>query len=100
MEGHQLVFHRANTERVTGWQATREMIRQATLERPERPGMWVFNVCREWLRTVPGLVRHPTNQDDVDTTAEDHAADETRYAAMTIVGRENVASRVRTRIGG
>ena len=46
----------------------------------ERPGIFVVGpYCPEWLRTVLSLPRDPDDMDDVDTEAEDHAGDETRY---------------------
>jgi hypothetical protein len=45
----------------------------------EEPGLFVFEHCRQWLRTVPTLPRDEKKPDDVDTDAEDHAGDMTRY---------------------
>ncbi len=42
----------------------------------------VFNTCAHWLRTVPELHGDPTNPEDVDSDAEDHAWDATRYGVM------------------
>jgi terminase large subunit-like protein len=53
---------------------------QASRQWPlEEPGFYVFNGCRQWLRTVPVVPRDPKNQDDVDTDSEDHMYDCTRY---------------------
>jgi len=46
----------------------------------EEKGIFVMDVCLDWLRTVPTLPRDPRNLDDADTDAEDHCYDETRYA--------------------
>ena len=43
----------------------------------EDPGLFVFNTCTDWLRTVPTIPRDQKKSDDVDTEAEDHCADET-----------------------
>jgi len=40
----------------------------------------VFNTCTHWLRTVPALMPDPHNWEDVDTSMEDHAWDETMYS--------------------
>lgn len=71
--------------RVAGWTEMRQMIRDARAERPglprERPGLFVVGEnCPQFLRTVLGLPRDELKPDDVDTDAEDHIADETRYA--------------------
>lgn len=49
----------------------------------EQPGFFCFSTCTHWLRTVPSLPRDQKNLDDVDTKAEDHAGDETRYRVQT-----------------
>ena len=36
------------------------------------------------MRTMPALPRSSKNPEDLDTTAEDHAADELRYAMMHV----------------
>ena len=48
-------------------------------ERDERPGLFVFDHCRNFIRTVPMLPCSPKNPDDVDTDAEDHAWDSAAY---------------------
>lgn len=48
--------------------------------RPEKPDLWVFNTCVNFLRTVPTLQRDDNRPDDVDTDQEDHSADACRYA--------------------
>lgn len=45
----------------------------------EKPGMFVFDKCAAFIETVPVLPRDEKNMDDVNTDAEDHVADETRY---------------------
>lgn len=65
--------------RVSGWQKMREMLKAAKEGDREKPGLYVFNRCRQFLRTVPTLPRDEKKPDDVDTDAEDHAADAVRY---------------------
>ena len=43
----------------------------------------VFETCRDFIRTVPVLQHDPARPEDLDTNAEDHVADETRYACMS-----------------
>ena len=45
----------------------------------ERPGLFIFEQCKWFIETVPVLPRDEKNMDDVNTDAEDHIADETRY---------------------
>jgi hypothetical protein len=48
----------------------------------DKPGLLVFETCRDFIRTVPPIPRDPKDPDDIDTDAEDHAADETRYRVL------------------
>lgn len=48
------------------------------------PMLFTFSTCTDgFLRTIPDLVLDEHNPEDVDTTQEDHAYDETRYACMS-----------------
>lgn len=47
-----------------------------------RPGMYVFNTCKDFLRTVPVLPYDQNKVEDVDTKAEDHIYDCVRYFLM------------------
>ena len=81
--GHNLIMSPADNNRIGGWQKMRDMLENARADRPEKPGLWVFETCHHWLRTVPVMQRSDTDFDDVDTTQEDHPADDTRYVCMT-----------------
>ncbi len=69
--------------RVRGWEVMRRRLGASMKAPMEEPGLFIFETCRDWLRTVPTLTRDDKNPDDVDTEAEDHAADETRYRILT-----------------
>lgn len=61
-----------------------EKLRQylaASLSYPrlEDPGIFIFDTCKDFIRTVPVLLRDSKVPDDVDSKQEDHAYDETRY---------------------
>jgi hypothetical protein len=49
----------------------------------ENPGLWVFDNCLDFIRTVPTLQADKKKGDDVDSEGEDHIGDEARYALMT-----------------
>jgi len=80
----KLPFRAADNERIPGWQSVIRLLAESAKEAPEQPGLWIFNTCKEWLRTVPVLMRDSNNVEDIDTTAEDHIADETRYVCQTV----------------
>lgn len=69
--------------RKQGWEQVRKMLAAVLPEKPglprEEPGLFVTSECVHFLRTVPSLPRDQEDLDDVDTEAEDHVADETRY---------------------
>ena len=66
--------------RKLGWEAMRTRLKALDTEGPrEEPAIFVFDTCEHWLRTVPTLPRSDKDPDDVDTDAEDHIGDETRY---------------------
>ncbi|HEX7048643.1 MAG TPA: terminase family protein [Longimicrobiales bacterium] len=68
--------------RKLGWEAMRRMLRAAIDRDPDQPHLYVLETCRQFIRTVPVLPRSERDPDDVDTDAEDHVADETRYRIM------------------
>lgn len=47
------------------------------------PMLYVFNTCKDFIRTVPALVYDEHKVEDVDTDGEDHIYDETRYFCMS-----------------
>lgn len=79
-----LPFRPADNERIPGWQRVLSMMAESAKEEPEYPGLWVFDTCREWIRTVPTLMRDEKDVEDIDTNSEDHLADETRYVCQTV----------------
>lgn len=48
-----------------------------------RPMLYVFATCKDFIRTVPVLQHDQTRAEDLDTDAEDHAADDGRYACLS-----------------
>ena len=49
----------------------------------QRPMVYIFSTCTDFIRTVPTLQHDKSRPEDLDTTAEDHAADEARYGLMS-----------------
>ena len=85
--GHVMVFNRADNSRVPGWALMRERLSNSIDRYLELPGLYVFDTCEHWIRTVPVLQRDLKKPDDIDTDAEDHAADDTRYLLTSNVSR-------------
>ena len=63
--------------RKQGWQRLRRLFSAAG--GGEEPGLYVFDSCVHFFRTLPVLPRDDSDPDDVNSQAEDHIADETRY---------------------
>ena len=68
--------------RKNGWERMRKMLKAALQPMAEEPGLYVFETCRHFIRTIPVLPRDTKDPDDVDSDAEDHVADETRYRVL------------------
>ena len=45
--------------------------------------LYFLDCCEDAIRTLPVLQHDEKNTEDLDTEAEDHAADEIRYACMS-----------------
>jgi hypothetical protein len=65
--------------RRAGWEALRQRLSDSLNAPIDQPGLYIFETCRHFIRTVPVLPRDKKDPDDVDTDAEDHIGDETRY---------------------
>lgn len=66
-----------------GWDQMRaRMIGTGTAEDPEPMIFW-FSTCTDSIRTIPALQHDPHRPEDLDTTQEDHSADDARYAVMS-----------------
>lgn len=72
-------FRKGDNTRIPGKMQLHERLRFG----PDgKPGIYIFSTCQDWLRTVPNLPYSMTKPEDVDTEAEDHAYDDTRYFLM------------------
>jgi len=65
-----------------GAEAMRKLL-TARAKRSDEPGILVFSTCRQFVRTVPPIPRDEKDPDDVNSKAEDHCWDETRYMILS-----------------
>lgn len=72
-------WRRADNKRQPGWEA----IRQRLVGIDGVPMLYFSDQCEDTIRTLPTLQHEEKNPEDLDTDAEDHAADELRYACMS-----------------
>ena len=77
---HRCSWRRADNKRKTGWEQLRQRLSTAN---GARPMLYFCDCCEDTIRTIPTLQHDDTDAEDLDTEAEDHAADETRYAVMS-----------------
>ncbi len=68
--------YKGHRSRVNGAQLIVEMLKTNKLK--------VFSTCKHWIRTVPALMPDENNPEDVNSSLEDHAWDETRYALLPV----------------
>jgi len=71
-------YQKGQGTRANGWEVMRGRLKNAA-ELNDSPGLYIVETCADWIRTVPSLPRSERNNDDVNSDAEDHIADETRY---------------------
>lgn len=72
-------FMPADNTRLAGWMQCRYRLQ---FNESGIPRFYVFNTCREFIRTITTLQHDTRNVEDCDTNGEDHAADMWRYCAM------------------
>lgn len=79
-------FQRADNKRVAqrgamgGWDQMRGRLDG---DGDGRPMLFFFETCKHSIRTIPVLQHDENRPEDLDTDAEDHAADMVRYACMS-----------------
>ena len=76
---HKCQWRRADNKRKAG----AEQLRQRLVGERGRPLLYFLDCCEDSIRTIPVLQHDDDDAEDVDTDAEDHAYDETRYAVMS-----------------
>ena len=79
MAANGVSWRRADNKRVPGWAEMRRRL----VGVDGKPLLYFLAACDDSIRTIPTLQVDETDPEDLDTEAEDHAADETRYACMS-----------------
>ncbi|MBQ4565780.1 MAG: phage terminase large subunit [Oscillospiraceae bacterium] len=77
---HQVWFRPGDHQRIPGWL---QLHYRLQFDENGYPGLYVFRNCRALIRTLPTLRYDPHRPEDLDSSGEDHAADETRYFLMS-----------------
>lgn len=76
---HGVYFRPGDNKRIPGWM---QMHYRMAFDSNGIPMMYVFRTCDAFIRTIPLLIYDEHKVEDVDTTGEDHVADEVRYMCM------------------
>jgi len=78
-----IYFQPGDNTRLAGWMQCRYRLQ---FNENGIPRFYVFNTCKEFIRTIPTLQHDEKNVEDLDTDGcEDHIADEWRYVCMANV---------------
>ena len=86
IQAKHATFRPADNKRVaqagalSGWQQMRARLHG---DEAGSPMIVTFDTCLDSIRTIPVLQHDPDRPEDLDTEAEDHCADDWRYACMS-----------------
>lgn len=72
-------FIKGDNKRVPGWN---QVHYRFDFDDNGYPQMYIFDTCKDFIRTIPLLMYDEHKVEDLDTEGEDHIADETRYMCM------------------
>ncbi len=75
-----IYFTPGDNHRIPGWMQVHYRLQ---FDENGYPRMYVFDTCKAFLRTMPMMMYDPTRPEDLDTSLEDHCADEVRYLCMS-----------------
>lgn len=71
-----IYFTPGENSRISGWMQVKNRL---AFNDEGEARLYFFNTCRHAIRTIPALVHSETFVEDLDTSGEDHIADELRY---------------------
>lgn len=71
-----IYFEKGDNNRINGWMQVHYRL---AFDRHGIPKMYIFNTCKDTIRTLPTLMYDEHKVEDLDTDGEDHIADEIRY---------------------
>jgi len=84
---NQVNLRRADNTRLVGWDKVRQHMVGFLGDNPPDtwfpPLLYILDCCEDTIRTLESVPADTDKPDDVDTDAEDHAADMVRYGLMS-----------------
>jgi hypothetical protein len=75
-----IYFTPGDNARIPGWM---QMHYRMMFDESGYAQMYISRECKDFIRTITTLEYDKTRAEDLDTSGEDHAADETRYFCMS-----------------
>lgn len=79
-ERYGIYFSPGDNARIPGWMQVHYRLQ---FDDNGYARMYVFEGCNAFTRTIPLMMYSQTKPEDLDTTMEDHVADEVRYMCMS-----------------
>lgn len=76
---YRVYFTPGDNKRIPGWMQVHYRL---AFDDNGFPQMYIFRNCKAFIRTVPMLIYDDHRVEDLDTSMEDHVADEVRYMCM------------------
>lgn len=76
---NQVYFSQGDNKRIPGWMQVHYRL---SFDENGYARMYVFRNCKAFIRTMPMLMYDEYKPEDLDTSMEDHVADEVRYMCM------------------
>lgn len=76
---HQVYFEPGDHQRINGWMQCHYRLQ---FDEDGIPMFYVFNTCKEFIRTIPAMQYDEHKMEDLNSDLEDHIADEWRYVCM------------------
>lgn len=78
-EKNQVYFEKGINDRIAGWMQVRERLK---FDEEGKSKLYIFNNCKNLIRTIPLMMFDEHKVEDLDTSLEDHDLDSLRYFAM------------------
>jgi hypothetical protein len=75
-----IYFTPGDNHRVSGWMQVHYRLQ---IDHNGYARMYIFDNCKDFIRTMPLMMYSETKPEDLDTKLEDHIMDETRYMCMS-----------------
>jgi hypothetical protein len=78
-EKQGIFFEKGVNDRIPGWMQVHERLR---FDENGKAMMYIFNNCKDAIRTIPLMMYDEHKPEDLDSDLEDHICDEVRYFCM------------------